>query len=1084
MIIRSVLYILLLFICSCNTDSEVEEALFRSIEAEQSGLNFSNTLSETEDFNIIEYLYYYNGGGVATGDINNDGLVDLYFTANQQANALYLNKGGLQFENITASAGVAGSDAWTNGVVMADVNGDGWLDIYVCHTGNYKNQQGRNQLYINNGDLTFTESAQQYGLDFSGFSTQAAFLDYDQDGDLDMYLLNHSVHSTENYGKAELRLQRDSLAGDKLYKNDGKHFTDVSEEAGIYGSKIGFGLGVAVGDINNDGCPDIYVSNDFHENDYLYLNNCDGTFTEAAQQTLGHTSTFSMGSDLADINNDGWLDIMTLDMKPEQEEILKRSVGADPYNIYAFKLQFGYHYQFPRNMLHLNQGLQSSTPKFSEIGQLAGLAATDWSWSPLFCDLDNDGWKDVFISNGIWRRPNDLDYLKFISNQQIQSNASDTQLAQKMPPGLVSNYVFRNNGDLTFSNQSEAWGLTQESSSSGAVYADLDNDGDLDLVCNNLNAEATLLENRANERLGNNYLAIKLQGKDQNKFGLGSRVTLKIGDRVLVQELSSVRGFQSGTSSTLHFGLGKAQAVDDVEIRWANGEVQHLGIVAANQRLTIQQEGQQMMDTPENEQQDFVEEITKTSGLDFKHQENDFNEFDREKLMLQMLSTQGPKTAKADVNGDDLEDLFVCGAKGQAGQLFIQVNGAFENFPSIALKEHAFFEDTDAVFFDADQDGDQDLLVTSGGNEAQGAMALVSDRLYMNDGDGNFTHAKAALPDIHQNSSCVVPLDFNGDGAMDLFVGAGSIAGYYGLLPDSYLLQNDGKGQFTKVQNIIGAKLEKLGMVTDACLLGEQLIVVGNWMPVTIFDIETGDKKIIPNSEGWWNSVSAVDMDEDGDLDLLLGNHGLNTDLKASPEEPLELMVYDFDEDDVLDPIMTYYRQGRRYTYHSKDELVNQMVALRKRFPEYSSFASSQLEEVFASDKLRKAIKHKTVTLTSAWAENLGDGEFTLHDLPLLAQFAPIYGMIAKDVNQDGFRDILAVGNCYDVQPSLGRYDASYGALMLGDGNGAFNAIDPSESNFWVEGQCRDIQTLAVGNATWIVVAKNDDTLSIYRLKK
>lgn len=1083
MIIRSVLYVLLLLVSSCSTDSEVEQPLFRYVEGRQNGLAFSNTLAETEDFNIIDYLYYYNGGGVAAGDINNDGLVDLYFTANQHANALYLNKGGLQFENITTSAGVGGTDNWTNGVVMADVNGDGWLDIYVCETGNYKNQQGRNKLYINNGDLTFTEEAQQYGLAFSGFSTQAAFLDYDQDGDLDMYLLNHSVHSTENYGKAALRLQRDSLAGDKLYRNDGQRFTDVSEKAGIYGSKIGFGLGVAVGDINNDGCPDIYVSNDFHENDYLYLNNCDGTFTEAAQQTLGHSSTFSMGSDLADFNNDGWLDIMTLDMKPEQEEILKRSVGADPYNIYAFKLQFGYHYQFPRNMLHLNQGLRGNTPQFSEIGQLAGVAATDWSWSPLFCDLDNDGFKDVFVSNGIWRRPNDLDYLKFISNQQIQRNATDTELAQKMPPGLVSNYIFRNNGDLTFENQSATWGLTQEGSSSGAVYADLDNDGDLDLVCNNLNAEATILENRASEYSEHNYLAIKLEGKDQNKFGIGSRVSLKIGARVLMQELSSVRGFQSGASNILHFGLGKAQAVDDVEIRWPNGDIQHLGIVAANQRLIIQQEGQQVTYTPENEQQEFVEEITKTSGLDFQHQENDFNEFDREKLMLQMYSRQGPKIAKADVNGDDLEDLFVGGAKGQAGQLFIQLNGAFENLQSDAFNEHAFFEDTDAVFFDADQDGDQDLLVTSGGNEAQGAMALVSDRLYMNDGQGNFTHAKEALPGIHQNSTCVVPIDFNGDGALDLFIGTGSMAGYYGLLPDSYLLQNDGNGNFTLVQDKQTSNLEQLGMVTDACLLGTSLVIVGKWMPVTIFDLNSGGTTTIPDSEGWWNSVSAEDLDSDGDLDLLLGNHGLNSDLKASGEEPLELLVQDFDGDEVLDPVMLYYRQGRRYTYHSKDELVSQMVGLRKRFPEYFNFATSQLDEIFAADKLKKAIKHKAVTLASAWAENLGDETFKLHELPLSAQFAPIYGMTSIDVNQDGFKDLLAVGNCYDVQPTLGRYDASFGSLMLGSEDKNFKSVGPSDSGLWVGGQCRDIETLEIRGSTWIIMTKNDDFVSVYKLR-
>ncbi len=1061
------------------------EPLFNVLPPAATGVDFANRLRETEEFNIIEYLYYYNGGGVAAGDLDGDGLPELFFTGNQVSNRLYHNRGDRQFTDITASAGIATAGVWSTGVTMADVNGDGRLDIYVCQLGDYKNQKGRNQLFINEGELQFREAAAEYGLDFQGFSTQAAFFDYDLDGDLDCYLLNHSVHSTENYAPSDIRSEPDPKAGDRLYRNEGDRFTDVTEEAGIYSSRIGFGLGVATGDLNSDGYPDIYVSNDFHDNDYLYLNKGDGSFSEQAAESLGHTSTFSMGSDLADFNNDGRPDLLSLDMKPADESILKRSVGADPYNIYQFKLRFGYHYQYPRNMLQLNRGeLPGAGLQFSEVGQLAGVAATDWSWSPLLCDFDGDGRKDLFISNGIWRRPNDLDYLKYLSNQQVQESATDLEMASHMPQGQVANFAFRNEGNLTFADSSAAWGLDQIGCSNGAAYADLDGDGDPDLVLNNLNAPATLYENRAADRKKARFLTVRLRGTDRNPFGIGARVTLAGDGEPQVQELYTTRGFQSATPPELYFGRPSGAAPARLTVRWPDGRRQTLDEVAWDTVLVLRQKEavRETADTSEAVSPYFAE-VGAELGIDFVHRENEFIDFDYEKLLPHQLSTQGPALAVADVDGDGREDFFVGGARGQAGALYRQLpGGRFERIAVPAFEEDRIREQVDAAFFDADGDGDPDLYVVSGGGETSGEVERLRDRLYRNDGNGRFSVAEDALPEWYANGACVAPGDFDNDGDTDLFVGGRSSPGSYGLNPRSYLLENDGKGRFLDATLTLAPALAEPGMVTDAVWIAAEgrLIVVGEWMPVTAFyPGRDWMAAPLPGSNGWWNTVEAADLDGDGDTDLVLGNLGLNAELKASPEEPVELYVRDFDNNRTIDPVLTYYKQGRPYTYHSRDELFKQLVGINKKFNEYEAFAESEFHEVFSREELREAEHKKAVTFASALAVNDGLGRYELQPLPRMAQVAPLFAFLPWD---EGGAAILAAGNFYDVAPNLGRYDAGFGHLLIRNDTGAWQTVAPTRSGFVVNGQGRRLAAIETGSGEkLVIVARNNDRLLVFR---
>ncbi|MFH1118174.1 MAG: VCBS repeat-containing protein, partial [Bacteroidota bacterium] len=818
----------------------------------------------------------------------------------------------LKFEDITDAASVTGKGDWKTGVTMADIDGDGLLDIYVCQVGNYKGLQGRNQLFMNQGDLTFKDKAQEYGLDFQGFSTQAAFFDFDMDGDLDMYLLNHSVHTSRSYGDVSLRYDQDSLAGDRLFRNDevdGKRiFRDITLQAGIYSSQIGYGLGVNICDINNDGYPDIYISNDFHENDYLYINNGNGTFSERLTEFIEHTSRSSMGNDVGDINNDGLLDVMVLDMIPEEEKIRKQSGGEDAYELFVLKLRYGYGYQFVRNTLQLNLG----SNMFSEIGLLAGVYSTDWSWSPLFCDVDNDGWKDLFITNGIYRRANDLDYVKFLVDNSFftlkeNRDAPDRVLYEKMPLYPYFNYMYKNNGDLTFSNMAKTWGFNKRSYSNGSTYADLDNDGDLDLIVNNINEMAYIYMNNAATQLDNHFLSVSLKGEGLNTRGIGTRVTLYSNGQKQVAEQFPTRGFMSATSDVLHFGLGPVNVIDSIVVRWPDLSEQVIKDVSADKVITLEMKNA-VNPVRGNEQDNENMKLfsqTLLPGMEYRHQEDPYVDFKRERLIPHSLLAEGPALAVGDLNGDGMEDLFAGGAKGQTSRIFIQQNdGTFKPFEAPVFIKDLYSEDVDAASFDADGDGDPDLYIVRGGNEVSVGNPLLEDRLLINDGKGGFNECeKGSLPFTANNGSCVRPCDFDGDGDMDLFVGSRSVPGAYGLSPNQLLLENDGHGHFKDVTDYRMKRLKKIGMVTDACWMDydqdgdKDLIIVGEWMKVCIlmndkgFFTDVTRQTGLEETSGWWNCLEVADVDGDGDMDLIGGNLGLNSMLKASVKEPVKMYL-------------------------------------------------------------------------------------------------------------------------------------------------------------------------------------------------
>jgi enediyne biosynthesis protein E4 len=1092
--------ILILFLLASCQSKKDENALFEQLQPNQTGIQFTNGIPENQPLNIVQYLYYYNGGGVAAGDVNNDGLTDLYFTANLDKNGLFLNKGNFKFENVTEKAGVDANGGWKTGVTMADVNADGWLDIYVCYVSNYKNLTVKNKLFINNQDGTFTNRAAEYGLDASGLCTQAAFFDYDNDGDLDCYLLRHSVHSARSYRPVTNRKDDDPLSGDILFQNDGKnHFKNVSKAAGIQDGSLGYGLGLAIADLNSDGFLDIYVGNDFHDNDYLYYNNGNGTFTERMNQSMGHNSNFSMGNDIADFNNDGLPDVIGLDMKPESEEVLKASAGAEAYNIYDFKnKEFGYHPQYPRNVLQLNRGNGSNKdgkyPFFSEIAQFSGISATDWSWSALFADLDNDGWKDIYITNGIVRRPNDLDYMKFISDKTVQKNVSDAAFVEKMPKGNVENYAFRNQTDLTFDNVSLIWGLDQLSCSSGAVYADLDNDGDLDLVTNNINQRAFILKNRTTERLKYHFLKVKLVGDKGNTYGIGAKVTIYQKGKLQMQAQQPTRGFQSSVEPLLNFGLKSDKKIDSLVVTWQDGRKQIVIHPATDKLLVLNQKD--ASNPTKNagiavKAPTLLQDISEKVNLNFQHIENPFYDVDKEKLIPHFLSTEGPKIAVGDVNGDKLEDFYIGAAQRGIGKLFLQQqNGGFvskaDAFANNRANSVNLCDEVGAAFFDADGDKDLDLYVVSGGND----LGLAADKLYFNDGKGRFTLADTAfaptLVTFH-NGSCVKPCDFDGDGDIDLFVGSRADVLHYGLNAASFLLMNDGKGHFKNVSAQFASEISELGMVTDAVWTDmnddkkPDLVVVGEWMPITIFynEGQTFRKVQMEHTAGFWNTIAAADLDRDGDMDLIIGNLGLNTNLQASPNQPLGLYVKDFDKNGATEAILTYWRQGREYCVDSKDMLASQMPVIKKGFPEYKKFSLSPFENVFPPSLTKNALVKKVYQTASIWLENRPKNELVWHKLPDEVQWSTVQSIQVADFDGDKLMDIAVGGNFYEFQTHLGRQDASCGTLLKGDGKGQFTPVAPAQSGWTLTGAVRDIQK--VGNY-WLV-AKNNDKLQVFKLK-
>ncbi len=1085
-------------IISCSRE---EATRFELVEKEKSGITFSNNLKNTPEFNILNYLYFYDGGGVSIGDINDDGLADIYFTANMGPNRLYLNKGGFNFEDITDKAGVSGSADWTTGTTMADVNGDGLLDIYVSSV-NFLNKSGRNQLFINNGDTTFTDKAEDYGLDFKGFAKQASFFDYDNDGDLDMYLLNHSVHTGESFTKAEKRTTYSEKAGDKLYRNENGTFRDVTKEAGIYSSILGYGLASTVSDLNNDGCQDIYVSNDFHENDYLYLNNCDGTFREVIELSTGHTSRASMGTDIADFNNDGLADIFVLDMLPYDEKIRKSAVSSEPYQAYNIQRRFGYHPQLIRNTLQLNLGVnEKGLPLFSDIAQLSGVHATDWSWSSLFFDMNNDGKKDLFVSNGIYRRPNDMDYLIFIRSEQVQDvmerGMSDTTMSfiKRMPKVKIPNFGYLNKGNFNFEEESNS-GLNLSSYSNGSAYGDLDNDGDLDLVVNNVNMEAFVYKNTTREKEGGNFLKIRLKGNSKNTFGIGARVSVYSDNNRQYYEMMPTRGFLSSVEPNILVGLDTLNLVDSLRVTWPDGKEQILRNVETNQKIEINQSDAGDPNSRSGNYSNAVfKNVTEQYGITFDHRENSFNDFDYQPLAPYMLSTQGPPLAVSDVNNDGLEDFYIGGAKNQSGALYIQQeSGAFQQTNIDIFEADEGYEDVDAVFFDANNDSFVDLFVVSGGNEFTPQSSQYSDRLYLNDGNGQFIKISDALPKLYENGAVAAPADFDGDGDMDLFIGNRSVPYSYGQSPPSYLLENDGNGKFRDVTTELSDNLQNIGMVTDAVwsdVNGDEepdLIIAGSWMPISVFVNQNGKltertkASGLSNSNGFWNTLETADLDNDGDLDILAGNLGLNSIHKASQKEPLKLYLKDFNEDGQIDPVIAYHDNGNEYPVATRDELLTHFKYLRSRYKTYLDFAGQTMQQIFQEQLENDIVVKEVFNLSSSYLENKGDGSFTISELPRKSQFAPIFAFSSHDFTDNGLTDVLAGGNFNEAKPYLGgRYDASYGWFLKAEGDSNFYVEDLIKSGFVINGEIRDLKMIQTKNDNYLIlVARNNDSLLIF----
>lgn len=1079
----------------CNQGEK--DARFRNVPSAESGVEFVNDLKETVDFNIFSYMYFYNGGGVAVGDLNGDGLMDLYFTSNQQPNKLYLNLGNLNFQDISKEAGVEGFNSWTTGVTMADVNGDGLLDIYVSYLGDYLEFKSQNQLFINTGNNedglpVFEDRAGDYGLNLIGFSTQAVFFDYDLDGDLDMFMLNHSVHNNGTFGKSSLRETSHPLAGDKLLRNDGGNFVEVTASSGIYSSAIGYGLGVVVADVNLDGYPDIYVGNDFHENDYQYINNGDGTFTNQLASAMMHTSHFSMGVDFGDINNDGFPELVTLDMLPNDPKILKASAAEDPYDVYNFKLNYGYTHQFARNTLQLNNG----NGTFSEIGMMAGIHATDWSWSTFFADFDLDGYKDLYVANGILRRSNDLDYINFITDEEIQyrlgGNLTEKELAltENMPTIKLPNYVFKNNGDLTFSDISKDWGLDVESYSNGAAYVDLDNDGDLDIVVNNINDKAFILENQTistHVPSSHGFLKMVLIGKGQNHFGIGARVLAYTKGEMQIQENNPVRGFQSASDYRLNFGFGKADQVDSLIIVWPDFTFQVLEDIPLNQTLKVhQEEARGKFDYgrfhPTNS---LVENVTQTLQIDFKHEENLFNEFTREPLIPHMLSAEGPAAAVADINGDGLEDIFIGGAKHQPGRFFLQdKEGDFSPQYSETVSLDSLREDVSAIFADFNNNGFPDLMVVSGGNEFSGNSIQNSPRLYLNDGKGHFS-ASTDFPEIYLTGSVVAAGDFDHDGDLDLFIGARTTPWQYGVKASSYLLKNDGKGNFTDVTRAKAPELLDYGFVKDAKWVnlnkGEypDLVIASEWAPITIFRNNGGSLKILPldgtgleHTHGWWNTIVPGDFDGDGRMDFIAGNLGLNSKLKASLEEPLRMYVADFDQNGTKEQILSHFMKGKEYPFHTRDELFKQIPSLKKDHFSYTKFAEADLGDLFAKGIIEKADLYEAYQLRSLGILNLGDYRFKVDTLPLGVQAS---ALMTGYFDEDSGYTFLG-GNFYPVNVQMGRYDASWGSVLKFDPEeNRFVLVLPTTSGLSIQGETRKILPIKIKGKDHFIFIKNNE---------
>ena len=1081
------LFILIVLHAACEQEKDV---LFQEIPAEHSGIAFSNTLTPSPELNILTYLYYYNGAGVATADFNNDGLIDLFFTANQSADQLYLNEGNFKFREVTEEAGIPDDGQWSTGVTYADVNADGLLDIYVCKVGGYRALKGRNQLYINQGINAdgvpeFKEEAVKYGLDFSGLSTQAAFFDYDLDGDLDAFLMNHSVHPNRAYGKGAQRSRFDPRSGDRLFRNEDGFFVEVTEDTGIFQGKIGYGLGLGVSDVNLDGFPDVYIGNDFFENDYLYLNQGDGNFREIISKDpsrLGHTTHFSMGNDIADINNDGLPDLVSLDMLPKDLETYKASGLEYPFPTYAYYLKNGYAPQYMQNTLHLNLG----DATFSEIGHLTGIAATEWSWGALLADYDNDGFRDLFISNGILGATNDMDFVSFISNEEIQRNIdkgmseADMALIEKIPPTHVPNFFFRNKGDLSFENITASWLDARESFSNGSAYADLDNDGDLDLVVNNVNAPAYLYKNTSSN--GNNFLKFTFKGSGHNVLGIGAKVKLYAAGKEFYGENFITRGYLSSVPPQLHFGLGNISLVDSLKVTWPSGNMQVLNSIQANQEITLIEEDATQAKPGRNAPSMLASTIDEEMLNGLTHRDQTSIEFNRNPLVPYANTNEGPALGVADVNRDGLDDVFIGGGKKQPSMLLFQdPDGNFTQQQESLFEKDATSEDVAQVFFDANGDGWVDLLVASGGNEFTSGIPL-QPRLYWNK-KGSFHKDTLQFKNVELNASQVAAIDFDQDGDLDITLTSDLVPHEYGKTPRQYLFENDGDGTFRDVTALKVPGFNEVGNVKALCWADvdgnsyPDLIVAGHWMPLTVFlnngeTLEKMEDNGLESSHGWWNTVKAADFDADGDLDLIAGNFGENSLLKASEESPLTLYRQDFDDNGSVETLLTYFSEGRETPLASKDELVKQLPYLNKEYLSYNTYAKASLTEVFSNEKLNSAEKKYVYTLSSRYFENDGTGNFIPSALPKMAQASVVRDIAIRDLNKDGYSDVFLVGNLYEISTQLGRMDAGHGVLLQNDKKGGFQWV--KDTGYTYSGPARNISTIKIKNTDYWIIGINN----------
>ncbi len=1096
-----VLIFLVLPYLSCR--QKQKDGLFSLVE--NSAVHFENKLTESSNFNVFNYRNFYNGGGVAIGDLNNDGLPDIFFTANQGSNKLYLNKGNFQFEDVSEKAGFTAKKQWSTGVVLVDINNDGWLDIYVCNAGNMLDPELRkNQLFINNHDLTFTEKAKEYGLDNDGYTTQASFFDYDGDGDLDCFIINNSpipVNTLNYANQRELPAQKwnvpDMLkgGGDHLYRNDNGHFTEVTQQAGIHGSLISFGLGVTVGDVNGDGWPDIYVSNDFFERDYLYINQQNGTFKDELEDRVQHTSLASMGADMADINNDGYPDIFTTDMLPADHYRLKTTTSFDNIDVYRIKEKSGFYHQFMQNALQLN----NKNGKFMEVANYCGVPASDWSWGALMFDADNDGYTDLYISNGIYHDLTNQDFIDFFANdivrKMVMSGKKDEveAIINKMSSVPLKNKAFRNSGKLKFDDVGDEWGFTQPSFSNGAAYGDLDNDGDLDLVINNVNQPAFIYRNMSREKNKNNYIAFSLKGLPGNTFAIGSKIKVFIGSQILSREIIPSRGFQSSVDYKAVIGLGKTSVIDSVEIIWPNRTISTYRQLAINTTHAIKQ--------PSDNSHLYHPEKTITNpalvavpATFDKHEDDDFIELYTERNIPLMLSKEGPKATVGDVNGDGLQDVYICGSNNKGGQLYLQTpDGKFVKKPVKAFKDDAGIEGTACLLFDCDGDGDLDLFVGAGGDKQLPNSNLMLNHLYKNDGKGNFTVVPGAFQHTNANTGVVVAFDFDGDGDLDLFVGGRNIPYRYGMSPASEILVNDGKGNFRDATKEIAPQIANIGMVTDAVwadIDGDgkgELIIVGDWMAPKIFSYTNHrfqEKKTnLSGLSGWWRSIAVADLNGDGKKDLIIGNMGENGYLHPTPAEPVKLWMNDYDMNGSFEKILTRTVDQKDVTVFLKHDVEEQLPSLKKQNLKHESFATKSIQDLFPANLIQSSIVNVFNYQGSIIAWNDGNMHFTVEKLPAPVQFSSANAILCTDIDNDGKTDIVIGGNEFGFPPQFGRLDASYGVVLLNEGQKKFKVLDYARSGLELTGQVRDIKEIRTKNNRNLLFLRNSEYPVLYEIK-